>query len=59
MRIPVLSSLQRKRRINALVEEVAFHERQMRNALSQLIELTVQDDDLHTECMRLLEALDG
>lgn len=59
MRIPVISSRLRKKRIDALVEEVSHHERQIRNAMACLIELTVEGDDLHVECRRLLEALDG
>lgn len=59
MRIPLIRGRARKKRIDALVEEVAHHERQIRNALSGLIELTEPGDDLHVECRRLLEALDG
>jgi ferritin len=59
MRIPVISPRLRKRRIDSLVEEVAHHERQIRNALASLVELTVEGDDLHVECRRLLESLDG
>lgn len=55
--IPIIGRRARKQRINALVNEVARHERQMRNAVAQLIELTEHGDDLHVECCRLLEAL--
>ena len=40
------------------MEEVGHHERQMRNAVAQLVELTEPGDDLHVECRRLLEQLD-
>lgn len=59
MRIPLIRGRARKKRIDALVEEVSHHERQIRNALSALVELTSPGDDLHIECRRLLEALDG
>jgi hypothetical protein len=59
MKIPVIRGRARKKRIDALVEEVSHHERQIRNALAGLIELTEKGDDLHIECRRLLEALDG
>lgn len=59
MKLRLIGSRARKKRINALVEEVAHHERQIRNAVSALIDLTDPEDDLHVECCRLLEALDG
>jgi hypothetical protein len=59
MEVWVLSKARRRRRINELTDEVAHHERQMRNAVAKLIELTDLGDDLHVECRRLLEALDG
>jgi hypothetical protein len=59
MYIPLLSRGRKKARITALVDEVAHHERQIRNALACLVELTEEGDDLHVECRRLLEALDG
>ena len=59
MRIPLVSRAFRLARITQLTDEVAHHERQMRNAVAGLIELTDPGDDLHVECQRLLEALDG
>ena len=54
-----LISLRNKRsRIRALVDELGHHERQLRNAVAQLVELTEPGDDLHVECCRLLEQLD-
>ena len=59
MFIPVVSKARRRARITELTDAVAHHERQIRNALAGLIELTEEGDDLHVECRRLLEALDG
>ena len=59
MRVPVLSRFLRKRRVEALVDEIEVHEVRLRDLCAALIELTAPDDDLHVEILRLLEALDG
>ena len=58
MMIPLISLRNKRKRIRALVDEVSHHERQMRNAVAALVELTDPGDDLHVECLRLLEQLD-
>ena len=58
MRFRLVSLRNKRSRIKALVDEVGHHERQLRNAVAQLVELTEPGDDLHVECRRLLEQLD-
>jgi hypothetical protein len=58
MKVSIFRGRARKQRIDALVEEVGHHERQMRDAVAKLVELTEPGDDLHVECRRLLEQLD-
>ena len=58
MKVPLFRGRARKKRIDALVDEIGHHERQMRNAVAKLVELTEPGDDLHVECRRLLEQLD-
>ena len=58
MKFQLVSLRNKRSRIKALVEEVGHHERQLRNAVAQLVELTEPGDDLHVECCRLLEQLD-
>lgn len=58
MRLLFLGKMARRKRIHELVEEVDFHERQLRNAVAKLVELTDEGDDLHMECRRLLEQLE-
>ena len=54
----LVSPRNKRSRIKALLDEVGHHERQLRNAVAQLVELTEPGDDLHVECCRLLEQLD-
>ena len=58
MKVSLFRGRARKNRIDALVEEISHHERQMRNALAALIDLSDPGDDLHMECRLLLERLD-
>ena len=49
----------RRQRIESLLLELQEWEVQGRDILAQLVELTEPDDDLHCECARVLELLDG
>lgn len=57
--VPVVGKALRKRRINALVDQAAKLENEMRDVLAALIELTEPNDDLHVEVVRIVKALDG
>ena len=57
MKVLLFRGRARKKRIDALVDEIGHHERQMRNALAALIDLSNPGDDLHVECRLLLERL--
>ena len=57
--VPVVGKALKKRRINALVDQAAKLENEMRDVLAALIELTEPNDDLHVEVVRIVKALDG
>lgn len=59
MQIPVVSRLIRKRRLEALVDELGTLEEAMRDCCARIVELTDQGDDLSVSVQELLEALDG
>ena len=59
MKMPLMWRIHKRRRVEYLVEALGVHETAMRDCIAQLIELTDAGDDLHVECLRLLEALDG
>lgn len=48
----------RQARVNALLEQLEAWEADGRDLLAQLVELTDQGDDIHTEVRRVLELLD-
>lgn len=53
-----MSRRQRLRRVEALVTRLERWEVEGRNLLASLIDMSEPDDDLTTECRRLLEHLD-
>lgn len=57
--IPVIGKALRRRRINQLVDQLGDLEAGMRDVCAALVELTEEDDDLHAEIVRLIQALDG
>lgn len=58
-RVPVLSKLLRRRRMDHLLDHLGELEAQMRGTVAALQELTEPGDDLAVELERLLQALDG
>lgn len=57
--IKLICEKARQRRISRLLRELEGYERAMRDRCAQVIELTEVGDDIHVECLRVLESLDG
>jgi hypothetical protein len=59
MRIRNLSRREREAVLERHLQAVEFYERGLRNSLAAVLEFAASGDDVHTECRRVLEALDG
>lgn len=57
--IPTVTRFWRRRRIAELVDRLQMWESEGRDLLAQLVELTDEGDDLHTEAVRVLDLLSG
>lgn len=57
--VPVVGRIWRRHRLAQLVDELQLWEQEGRDLLAQVVELTEEGDDLHTECRRVLELLEG
>ena len=57
--IRIVTRAWRRRRLAQLLEDLQAWEAEGRDLLAQVVELTDPDDDLHCECARVLELLDG
>lgn len=57
--VPTVSRMWRRRRLAELIESLTEWEVVGRDLLAQVIELTDDDDDMHTEARRVLDLLSG